>query len=171
MSRSTTNIALSHDNHSTSILELPSCSSMTQIQEPFTPSPITILTSSLYANPVVPLKVIKDVIQKVKLLFQNSIYNPMSTDLLKFYQNGDISKDCFNHLQSKINQLMSSLDKNSTEHKRIATFKNQGTYIEPVEYSIGQRMEASYTSANNFQYLPVTSTGQHTPFRLVLKKF
>lgn len=83
------------------------------------------LMSSLYDNPQVPQNVADTVLDHIKGMFRNSIFpflDKSSSDLI----------------ERNIDASLSNVD---SYHLRIKYFKEHGSYIEPVSYTVGSRYD------------------------------
>ncbi|CAH0721225.1 unnamed protein product, partial [Brenthis ino] len=129
-------------------------------------------TAALYGNTLIPRNVVQFVISNVTNMVSNSVIKPLQEILseCQVQSQGQMSIEISERLRSHLNAFSNSMNDVRTEHTRFLLFKNLGTYIEPTEYIIGQRIEGSHAN-NNFRLNPIPATGQSISVRLVLKRF
>ncbi|XP_061712672.1 uncharacterized protein LOC133521619 [Cydia pomonella] len=133
-------------------------------------SSVLKFTANLHANTLIPRNVVQYVTENMNTLVSDSVIKPLQNMLSQCLSQRQISAEWAGRLQSHLDKFSDSFEDVRSEHVRFALFKEKGTYIEPEEYVLGQRLETSYAN-NSFKLVPTTSTGQFIPLRHVLKKF
>lgn len=127
-------------------------------------------TAHLHANTLIPRNVVQSVMSNMSTMISNSLINPLQEIIFLCLSQGQISTEWSQRLVRHLNTFNNSLQDVRSEDTRLLLYKNKGTYIEPKDYVIGQRMENSYAK-NNFSLMPVTATGQSISLQLVLNFF
>lgn len=127
-------------------------------------NPIAKFASLLYANSVIPLNVVQEIMENLS----NNIIKPL---LDPSSMHDTVKEDCYQTTYNKIASLNESMKDFESEHKRLSYFKRHGTYIEPQEYTVGQRLETKYDSNNHCNITTVKATAMHIPLNLILKNF
>jgi len=83
---------------------------------------------------------------------------------------GKMSKKCFGSFVNVVKDIENALINFKTEHKRFLYFNKQGSFIEPKEMVIGQRLNKVVKSGMSILE-PSNCTQQFIPLRNVLKNF
>lgn len=155
LSATTTNHAISHSVESAkSILNRDMCT----------------FIASLYANPVIPRSTVQVVIEGMQSFLEHSMDNVMKSRFRELVGEGIVNKNSFNVVEEMLNLLKTSINDFRSEHRRLETFSKAGTFISPIEVTVGQRMEQKRTRLG-LSYLPVNCTMQFTALHLILQKF
>ncbi|KAL4718194.1 hypothetical protein ACJJTC_018498 [Scirpophaga incertulas] len=126
--------------------------------------------ANLYANPLVPRNVSQFVFDNMLDLINNSVVQPLKCILNESATMNNISEDSITPIKNHLHMITNHLQLLSSEHLRLEFYKKSGTYIVPVEYTLGNRIQSVYSS-NVLSVEPISVTAQHIPLRLVLQKF
>lgn len=125
--------------------------------------------ASLYANPQIPRNVVQTVIGDMADIF-HSLHQTLKNSTNKLLLDSKISNESFDHFNNILDVIEHPFIDLSTEYKRIKYFTELGTYIEPCEYIVGERLNETRKN-NSFYLVPVHCTEQFIPIRSVLKNF
>jgi len=88
----------------------------------------------------------------------------------KMLSRDQISVECFGSFINIAKYINEALIDFKTEHKRFSYFTNQGTYIEPKEIVIGQKLNKVVRGGVSILE-PCNCTQQFIPLRNVLRNF
>lgn len=125
-------------------------------------------TASLYNLKKVSRKCVNDVIHETKKLL-NEISTLLKQEICSLFKDLDTTRkmDDLNKLFDNFSNCLAIVD---TEQKRFTQYKKLETFIEPISYNIGERVE--YRKVNSIQTLVhVPVNAQFIPLRKVLKQF
>lgn len=115
------------------------------------------LMSSLYANPQVPQNVADTVFDGIKRIFDYSVFPILEQS----------SSDASDTIVRNIDSSLSNL---GSYHLRLKYFKDHGSYIEPISYTVGSRYDFVRNDGLRL-YKAVESKAHFIPLRNVLEKF
>lgn len=131
---------------------------------------LALFLSFLYANPLIPRKVVQDVVKGIQkhvcITLAHNIENVFN-QLIESNSTGTDFELLKQQLMSTVNSPLKELD---TEHKRFKYFESKGSYIPPKEIVIGQRRTTT-TKRGVVKSVSVECTEQFVPLRNVLQNF
>jgi len=126
--------------------------------------------SCLYANPIIPRNTIQIVVDGIETVFLEGIAVCSESYVDQMVSEGQISVENVCIFNNIIKIIKDSLMNFQTKHKHFNNFATQGTFVEPEEKVIGQRLNS--IKKNGLTTLePCNCTEQFIPLRSVLQKF
>lgn len=114
--------------------------------------------SSLYNKDIYPRNLIQNIIEEIDFFFLKSI---------KFLLEQIDTDQSIQSVCDNLNIFCKIFENLKTEHLRFSLLRNSGNLIMPIEYAVGQRLQADV----NGILIPKIITSQFIPLRNVLKKF
>jgi len=131
---------------------------------------LSTFLSCLYANPLIPRKTIQIIIDGMETVLTEGVASCIKNSAEKMLSRDQISVECFSSFINIANYIKNeALTDLKTKHKRFSYFTKQGTYIEPKEIVIGQRLNKVIRGGVSILE-PSNCTQQCIPLRNVLKK-
>jgi hypothetical protein len=122
--------------------------------------------SNLYSKPQISRNVVQIVVEELENLIVDGV-NDSANILLN---NGDISHESRQDVESVVKVLKNSFVELNSEYKRLLFYEKIGTYIPPQEHDVGEMFAES--RENNISHLvPKSCSQQVIPLRSVLVKF
>lgn len=131
---------------------------------------LSTFLACLYANPIMPRNAVQIVVDGMETVLSEGIGVFVKSSAQKLLSEGKMSKECFGSFFNIVKHIESALNNFKTEHKRFLYFNKQGSFIEPKEMVIGQRLNKVVKSGISVLE-PSTCTQQFIPLRNVLKNF
>lgn len=132
---------------------------------------LSTFLSCLYANPLIPRNTIQIIIDGMEKVLTEGVARYIKNSAEKMLSRDKISVECFGSFINIANYIKNeALTDFKTEHKRFSYFTKEGTYIEPKEMVIGQRLNKVIRGGVSILE-PSNCTQQFIPLRNVLKKF
>lgn len=124
----------------------------------------------MYANPIIPRNTVQIVVDGIETVFSEGIAVCIESYIDQMISEGQISVESLSIFNNIIKIIKDSLINFKTEHKCFSNFATQGTFVEPEEKVIGQRLNS--VKKDGLTILePCICTKQFIPLRSVLKKF
>jgi len=143
----------------------------------FTIEPAEILNQTLstflaclYANPIMPRNAVQIVVDGMETVLSEGIGVFVKSSAQKLLSESKMSKECFGSFVNVVKDIENALNNFKTEHKRFLYFNKQGSFIEPKEIVIGQRLNKVVKRGMSILE-PYNCTQQFIPLRNVLKNF
>lgn len=132
---------------------------------------LSMFLSCLYANPLILRNTIQIIIDGMETVLTEGVASYIKNSAEKMLSRDQISVECFGSFINITNYIKNeALTDLKTEYKRFSYFTEQGTYIEPKEIVIGQRLNKVIRGGVSILE-PSNCTQQFIPLRNVLKKF
>jgi hypothetical protein len=127
--------------------------------------------AKLKSHSSIPASVVDDVISSVDEFFSGECIKLLKqkTELVFTTLNVDLTDSNVAALMSEFDQASSMFSGLQTQYQQMKYFKECGSYIEPVSYVVGTKLEAKRVNGNVCM-VPTRVTGQHVPLRKVFKE-
>ncbi|CAI6372385.1 unnamed protein product [Macrosiphum euphorbiae] len=131
---------------------------------------ISCFLASLYANPIIPRNAVQVVVDGLEKVIVEGFSAYIENYIKKMLSEKKISSECFTVVDNITSVIKNALGNFKTEHKRFNFFAEKGTYIEPKEVVIGQRLNKIIKNGVSILE-PINCSQQFIPLSKVLKQF
>nr|XP_018901077.1 PREDICTED: uncharacterized protein LOC109033097 [Bemisia tabaci] len=155
--------------HSDPLQTSPKCEDEPKNLCPLIQEEVDIFLSKLYGNPRITRKQVQEIINYSQNLLKG-IGNVLKQPILELLQAAKSSPDLIFHWEDTLAFLEKPLEAVRSEHLRLKTFQEEGTYIEPIEITFGSNAGA-VTAQGEHSVEMVTFTAHFIPLRQSLKIF
>lgn len=131
---------------------------------------LSTFLACLYANPIMPRNAVQIVVDGMETVLSEGIGVFVKSSAQKLFSESKMSKECFGSFVNVVKDIENALKKFKNEHKRFLYFDKQGSFIEPKELVIGQRLNK--VVKRDISILETSNcTQQFIPLRNVLNFF
>lgn len=127
------------------------------------------LISSLYASATIPRIVVQEFLENLRVFFSKS-QNVLLQQFSQSVPPNEMTTNVCDAFKETVGIFCETFNDFDTEFKRFGHYKLLGTYFEPQEVVIGQRMETKKTPTGT-ALLPIQCTEQIMPLKNNLKSF